>query len=135
MLYRYLIRPNPGSEYSDVVIQTSELLTMITSFLKEQPEGAQPVSSRDIGRFLQGQVMDGRDALTQLKQQHNGLRSFFYEFQVGKKQADSSSTPFTPLPHSLPHHLPSFMSSSRSLRCPSLRRRRRRMARLSSSSS
>ena len=36
-------------------------------------------SSRDIGRFLQSQTINGSslDALTLLKQRHAGLRAFF----------------------------------------------------------
>ena len=96
----YLIRPNPGQVDGQPLLGTSELVSIITSFLKEQPIGAPPVSSRDIGRFLQGQVgKDGRDALTQLKQQHQGLRSFFTtfndKFEMSEPSEDDRNTGVT----------------------------------------
>lgn len=58
-------------------LTASQLLKMCTEFLRNQGGSA---SSRDIGRHLQSCVMNGRDALSQLKEQSMGLRSFFSTF-------------------------------------------------------
>ena len=56
--------------------------TQMKAFLIDQGAiaGIAPVSSRDMGRHLQGCMVNGRDALSQLKQRHAGLRHFFTSF-------------------------------------------------------
>lgn len=75
----YLIVPNanalaPGAKK----LTSSELLGVVTSYLREQPDFV--ASSRDIGRRLQGTMLNGADALSQLKEKHAGLRVFVETF-------------------------------------------------------
>ena len=58
-------------------VSASQLLEMVTRLLQEKGGTA---SSRDIGRYLQGKVVGGRDVLSQVKQRHAGLRAFFQTF-------------------------------------------------------
>ena len=87
----YLIRPTPGASLAPgaPVVAVSELLTVVKSFLAEE---GKPVSSRDIGRQLQRQMINGRDALSQLKHRHGGLRAFITDhpdtFAVEREEED-----------------------------------------------
>jgi hypothetical protein len=75
----YLIVPNKdlAPDLGLPHVSASQLLEMVTRLLKEKGGTA---SSRDIGRYLQGKVVHGRDVLSQVKQRHVGLRAFFQTF-------------------------------------------------------
>ncbi len=75
----YLIVPNQklAPDLGLPHVSASELLDMVTGFLEGRGGTA---SSRDIGRFLQAQRVNGRDVLSQVKQRHAGLRAFFQTF-------------------------------------------------------
>ena len=88
----YLIQPDPGALAPDAQPRiASQLLKLCIEFLRDQGGCA---SSRDIGRHLQSCVVDGRDALSQLKEQSRGLRSFFStfpeSFEMSKADEDAS---------------------------------------------
>ena len=75
----YLIVPNKdlAPDLGLPHVSASQLLEMVTRLLKDKGGTA---SSRDIGRYLQGKVVHGRDVLSQVKQRHVGLRAFFQTF-------------------------------------------------------
>ena len=75
----YLIVPNKelAPDLGLPHVSASQLLEMVTRLLQEKGGTA---SSRDIGRYLQGKVVGGRDVLSQVKQRHAGLRAFFQTF-------------------------------------------------------
>ena len=75
----YLIVPNKelAPDLGLPHVSASQLLEMVTRLLQDKGGTA---SSRDIGRYLQGKVVGGRDVLSQVKQRHAGLRAFFQTF-------------------------------------------------------
>lgn len=75
----YLIVPNDNALAPGAPLLTgSDVLQVLTAYLREQQGFV--ASSRDIGRHLQSKIVNGRDALSQLKQRHAGLRAFVDTF-------------------------------------------------------
>ena len=74
----YLIRPKVDREdYRYIQKSGTNLLEVVTQFLSTAGGSA---SSRDIGRDLKGKIVNGRDVLSQLKEDFYGLRDFFASF-------------------------------------------------------
>jgi hypothetical protein len=74
--------------------ETEHLYNMIISFLQRSNNQA---SSRDVGRFLQMEVIDKKNALVVLKQGYGAMRNFLqgYPLKFNIEFTDESSTEFT----------------------------------------
>ena len=75
-----LLPPLPAIAFTAGTVADPPTSARLPHCCPVREQGGGPVSSRDIGRHLQSQVLDGGDALSQLKQRHAGLRDFFRAF-------------------------------------------------------